>query len=454
MRVLTLLKPYGLSVRPLSSQCLIVVSCLCMHASVVRRYCSVLSISRRALFPDFWNYHYQILVIMCKDGVAIEFKRKIGKRKDSIAVMKRKTLDDVYPQLTGSNPRIPVKGLEGIIVENLAIATQGCMPFLKPGGTLLTIPDDSGFFKVTAGGDIKLQNVGFFNVDKKGVPKQFTFKCLWILANDAPILLNLESAQRRGLNDFLRQLLTVAPILGEKMIRYSEYDLLSEFKTIEREYITLLNSENVAEQEMQDFLEKHGFVLSPLYLDVCPKTITIKPQMQLKEIDRKVDFMLLKEPTLKNYGIKCSAIEIKKPSDKLFTKKGEPSDQLKVGLSQVNDIFGFIKSNPEEAKNRLDIKDATEIVGIVLIGRRKELSGEEAKSLVELNGKNASQKILLYDDLLENIRFVSSVLGKKFRQPVVVIGQKGDSTEDFTGKSSDVIQEAINYLSKRIEGTI
>ncbi|MCJ7561035.1 DUF4263 domain-containing protein [Candidatus Bathyarchaeota archaeon] len=424
------------------------------YLSVIRKYCSVLPISRRALFPDFWNNHYQILAILCEDGVAIEFKRKIGKRKDSIAVIKRKKLDDVYPQLIGSNPRFPAKGSEGIIVENLAIATQSCIPFLQSGGTLLTIPDDGGFLNATAGGDIRLQNVGFFYVDKKGVPKQFTFKCLWILANDSPILLNLEVAQRRGLNDFLRQLLSVEPILGEKMKRYSEHDLLSEFKTIKTEYITLLNSENIAEQEMQDFLEKHGFVLSPLYLNICPKTITIRPQMQIETIDRKVDFVLLKEPTLKNYGIKCSIIEIKKPDDKLFTKKGEPSDQLKVGLTQINDIFEFIRSNPEEAKKLLDIKDATEIVGIVLIGRRKELTGEETKLLIELSGKNASQKILLYDDLLENIRFVAKVLGKKIRQPVVVIGQKGDSTEDFTGKSSDVIQEAINYLSERMKGAI
>lgn len=422
------------------------------YLSIIRRYCSVLPASRRALFPDFWNSSYQILATMCGDGVAIEFKRRISKRKDSITVIRRNVINDVYPQLTGSNPRIPVKGLEGINVGNLAVATQSCMPFLEPGGTLLTIPDDGGFLKATEGGDIKLRNVGFFYVGRRGVPRQFTFKCLWIFANDAPILLNLEMAQRRALNDFLRQLLSVAPILGEKMKRYSEYDLLSEIKTIEREYVTLLSSENIAEQEMQDFLEIHGFVLSPLYLDLCPKTIIIKSQMQLEAIDRKVDFMLLKEPTLKNYGIKCSAIEIKKPSDKLFTKKGKPSDQLKVGLGQIDDIFKFIKSNPEEAKKHLDIKDASEMVGVVLIGRRKELSGDEAKLLIDLNDKDASRKILLYDDLLENISFVSNILGRKFRQPVVVVGQKGDSSEDFTGKSSDVIQEAVNYLSKRIEG--
>jgi hypothetical protein len=91
------------------------------------------------------------------------------------------------------------------------------------------------------------------------------------------------------------------------------------------------------------------------------------------------------------------------------------------------------------------------LIGIVLIGRRKELKTEEVELLIETNRKNPSQKILLYDDLVENIRFTSEMLGKKFRKPVVVVGQKGDSSEDFTGKSSEVIQEAFNYLAKRIK---
>ena len=72
----------------------------------------------------------------------------------------------------------------------------------------------------------------------------------------------------------------------------------TEIDTIKREYITLVNSERIAEQQMQDFLEKHGFILSPFYLNLSPKTITMKPQMELKSINRKVDFILLKEPNL------------------------------------------------------------------------------------------------------------------------------------------------------------
>jgi len=420
------------------------------YLATIRRFCSVLPLTRRVIFPDFWINRYQIVVNIFDDVVAIEFRRRLHKKRDSIKISKRKSLNDVYPRIKGANPRIPIDGLEGIVIKNLAIATESCMPFLQIGGTLLIIPDNASLLRVTGGGDVMIQNVAFFYVDNK-VPKQFTFKSLWIIAKDSPILLNLEDTQKRALKDFLRQLLSEAPILGEKMKRYSEFDLLKEIKAIEREYVNLLNSENVSEQEMQDFFEAHGFVLSPVYLDICPKTIMIKPQMDLKSIGRKVDFILLKEPNIKNFRIKCSVIELKRPQDKIFTKDRKLSHPLKVGLSQIKSVFDFINSNPKEARKTLGINDISDIVGIVLIGRRKDLTKEEAEELLRLNSRNPSIKILLYDDLLENIKFISKILGKKIRQPVVVVGQKGDADEDFTGKSSDVIQEALNYLSKRIQ---
>jgi hypothetical protein len=57
------------------------------YLSVIRRYCSVLPLSRRSSFPDFWFSRYQILAYACEDSIAIEFKRKIGKKIDSVTVM-------------------------------------------------------------------------------------------------------------------------------------------------------------------------------------------------------------------------------------------------------------------------------------------------------------------------------------------------------------------------------
>jgi len=47
------------------------------YLTIVRRFCSVLSSTRRALLPDLWNNHYRIAVYICDDVVAVEFKRRI-----------------------------------------------------------------------------------------------------------------------------------------------------------------------------------------------------------------------------------------------------------------------------------------------------------------------------------------------------------------------------------------
>ncbi len=421
------------------------------YLSTIRRFSSLLPEERKNLLPEFWCYPYKILATICKDGIVIRFKRKISKKLDSIHINSKRSLNDINPKFTGSQVLIPLDGISGIVVEDLAIATESCMPFLESGGTLLKIPDHFGLFRVASGGDIMLNNVGLFYVDRRGVPKQFTFRGTWVIANDSPSLFTTESAQKRGLMDFLQRLVKTGPIMGKKKGRYTEFDIASEIETVEKEYLTLINSDGIDEAEIQKFLEQHKFILSPLYLDISSKTIDIKPQMELPEIPRKVDFILMQEPNLIECKVACTAIEIKKPSHKLFLKNGEMSRPLREGIGQINAILKFVDSNLTEAKKYLPISGKSDLKGIVLIGRKKELSAEDIKSREKFNETNDSIKIVLYDDLLGNIDCVSRVIGKKLRQPAVVVGQAGTEDEDFTGKTGKVIQEAIDFLSKRIE---
>ena len=421
------------------------------YLSTIRQFSSLLPEERRKLLPNFWCHPYRIHATICEDGILIEFRRRISKKVDSIHILHKNSLANINPKFTGSQVFIPIDGLSGIVVEDLAITTESCRRFLKPGGTLLRIPDHFGLFRVTLGGDIMFNNVGFFYLNKKGIPKQFTFRGVWIIANDAPFFFSVEFVQKRGLMDFLRRLVKTGVIIGEKKKRYTEFDMASEIQTIREKYLTLVNSEGIDEPEIQKFLEEHKFILSPLYLDICPKTIVIKPQMELPPIERKVDFVLMQEPNLIDCKIACTAIEIKKPTDKLFLKNGKMSHPLRVGIDQINAIFKFVDSNFSEAKEELSISDKSDLKGIVLIGRKKELSLEDIRNREEFNATNNRLNIVLFDDLLENIECVQRIFGKKIRQPVVVVGQTGAEDEDFTGKTGDVIQEALNFLSKRIE---
>lgn len=421
------------------------------YLSTIRRYSSLIPEERKDLLPEFWSHPYQIRSTICEDGIVIEYRRKISKKVDSIRISHKKSLNNVCPKFTGSQVLFPVDGKRGFGVKDLAITTESCMPFLKPDGTLFQIPDHLGLFKVTSGGDIFFENVGLFYLDRKGTPRQYTIKGMWIIASDSESFFAPESAQKRGLHDFLQRLVKTGAILGEKKKRYTEFDFASEIKNIEREYLVRVNSDNISEHEMQNFLEQHKFIISPLYLDISPKTIDIEPQKVIPSIKRRVDFVLMQEPNFTEYKIDCTAIEIKKPDDRLFLKNGVMSQALNEGIDQILTIFKFVDSNLTKAQKFFPIESKSDLKGIVLIGRKKELIKEDIKRQEEFNRTNPRLKIILFDDLIENIKFVSRVFGTKMHQPAVVVGQAGTEDEDFTGKTGDVIQEAIDFLSKRIE---
>lgn len=422
------------------------------YLSTIRRYSSLLPEERKDLLPIFWFYPSIIRATICKDGIAIEFRRKLkSKKTDSIRVSQKNFLNKINPKFTGLKVLVPADGLKGVVVKDLAITTESCLPFLKPSGTLFKIPNHFGLFRVTSGGDVFFENVGLFYLDRKGTPRQYTFRGMWIIANDSSLFFSIKSAQKRGLQDFIQRLVKTGAILGEKKRRYTEFDFTSEIEQIEREYLTRVNSDNIDELEMQNFLEQHKFIISPLYLDISQQSIDIEPQKGIPSIKRKVDFVLMQEPNFTQYKINCTAIEIKKPVDRLFLKNGEMSQALSVGIDQIFTIFKFVDLNLTEAQKLLPIESKSDLKGIVLIGRKKELTIEDIKRKENFNRTNNRIKIVLFDDLLENIRFVSRVFGKKMQQPAVVVGQAGTEDEDFTGKTGEVIQKAIDFLSKRIE---
>ena len=421
------------------------------YLTSVRRYSSILSEKRKNLLPDFWSYPFQILGTICKDGIVIEFRRRIRKKVNSIRVSKKNSINKIIPILSGSKVLIPANGLNGIVVKDLAITTESCFPFLKPSGTLLIIPDHFGLTKVSSGGDILFENVGIFYLDKKGTPRQFTIQGMWVIANDSPSFFTSENAEKRSFIDFVQRLVKTGAILGKKKKRYTEFNFKPEIETIKKEYINLINSENISEHEMHDFLEKHKYIISPLYLDISPKSIDIIAQKDMSSIKRRVDFILMQEPNFIKYNIFCTVIEIKKPTDKPFLASGEMSQPLKIGIEQILKIIEFVDSDLTEAQRYLPINDRSDIRGIVLIGRKKDLSLEVKKRLEVFNKDNNNIRIMLYDDLLENISFVSNLFGKKLQQPAVIVGQTGSEGEDFTGKTGEVIQKALDYLSKRIE---
>jgi len=431
-----------------------IVEFLRAYLSTIRKFETLLPSHRKGVLPEYVQSRFKIFVTICNDGIAVWFRRAIVKRKDTIKMSTRSSLRNVIPKLSADKNFLPLDGQTNILIKDLAIVTEGFFDSMyargyKMEGTVLKISDTFGILEVKSGADIKLENVLFGFLDKYGKPKQILLKVLWVIASDVPSLFSVAEGKERAQMEFFDRLVTSGPIKGEKMKRYSEADMAREIEDVKRDYISLVFRENAEEPELQQFLEKHPFILSPTYLDVCSGSLDVTPQVRLSRGKRIVDFLLLFEPDFEKARRLATVIEIKRPSHNLFVKKCKNSKPLRVGLQQVEEVFRIIKENPQEA-NKLGLRHSDDISGMVLIGRRSDLNEEEISYLEQINEPRTLIKIDTFDALIENIETVKGFYGVKGRKPVVVVGQEGTSDEDFTGKTGETIQSAIDYLGKRI----
>lgn len=433
-----------------------IVEFLRTYISTMRRFGSLLPNNRKEVLPDYVQFRSKIFVTICTDGIAIWFRRKIGKRRDTIKVSTKRFLRNLIPQLSEDKNMISVlNGAENFVIRNFAIVTQEFFDYMESRGykaerAVLRIPYAFGCLEVKSGADIKLENMLFGYLDRQGKPKQIVLKALWIIANDMPSLFSIAEGKERAQMEFFDRLVKSGPIKGEKMKRYTEANVAREIEDIKKDYVSLISRENAEEPELQQFLENHPFILSPTYLDVHTGSLEITPQARLSEGKRKADFLILFEPDFEKIRRLVTVVELKRPSHKLFVKKSEPSKPLKVGLQQVEMAFKIINENSEEAE-KLGINPSDNIRGMVLIGRYSDLEKKDISHLKELNKASTQIKIVTFDTLIKSIETVMKIYGAKGRVPAVVVGQKGTIDEDFTLKPGESLQEVIDYLEKRIE---
>jgi len=422
------------------------------YLSTLRRFATLLPDHRKDVLPEYIWRRFKISVVMCNDGIAIWFRKAIKKKKDSIKLLQRNSLGNVFPRLSAEKNIFPLKGQRGILVRDLAIVTQQFADSkYKVKGTVLKLSNDLGILSVESGSDLKLENILLGNVDRYGKPRQIVLRGFWVIANDDPSLFSAEEGKEKAQAEFLRRLISSGPIRGNRMKRYSEADLAREIDEVKSSYVSLVSRENAEESELQEFLEEHPFILSPTYLDVCSRSLDVIPQVRMASGKRIVDFLLLFEPDPKEARRLATVVEIKKPSHKLFVRKGECSKDLQEGLQQVEQVFTIVDSGTHEA-SKLGLRKSDKITGMVLIGRRADMEKKELSYLEKLNRARTRTEVVTFDALLENIETVRGFYGLKGRQPVVVVGQEGTCDEDFTGKTGAAIQSAIDYLEKRMKG--
>lgn len=197
--------------------------------------------------------------------------------------------------------------------------------------------------------------------------------------------------------DFLKETRNKIVHDGRIFFRANKSDLECYAKAV-KEYSELIYKPDVEEPELQEFFEKN-----PTLIDLQIEKIFSKKSFGGEGFP---DFIaILHDGTY-------ILIEIEKPTDKLYTKKGHPSAKFSQAEQQVRDYLQWANEEKEFLRKRgLPNISVENTRGLLIIGTRKNLTDKEKVKLTQQNfSSRGSYETKTFDDILmENEQAIKSL---------------------------------------------
>lgn len=156
-------------------------------------------------------------------------------------------------------------------------------------------------------------------------------------------------------------------------------------KEVIREFEKLIDLEK-REEDYQIFLSSNPIFINPLSHEVFNK--------QKLGDDLITDFVI---KTLQNEYL---LVEIEKPQDNIFNKKGDFSAGFTHAYNQVLDFMLWVDENISYAQKKMP--GIVSPNGILIIGRNVELNDKQKLKIRYFNKNSTRIKVYTYDDILEN----------------------------------------------------
>jgi hypothetical protein len=138
------------------------------------------------------------------------------------------------------------------------------------------------------------------------------------------------------------------------------------------------------EREYQTFLERNPVFVEPLAAEVIPQ--------------RKLGIEFVTDFVIRTHDSRYVVVEIEKPQDRIFTLKSDFTAEFTHAVGQVLDFQGWIADNVAYAQKGLPLIEAPH--GIVVIGRRSEMSAGQQAKLRRWLANSRAIAVLTYDDVL------------------------------------------------------
>ena len=151
------------------------------------------------------------------------------------------------------------------------------------------------------------------------------------------------------------------------------------------EYMRLLEQSPVREYVLQTYLTNHPILLNPSYR-------AVHPQFRLGA-EYIADFVV------ETYDGNYVLVEIEKPTDRLYLNNGDPSSALTHAEQQVLNWQSWVRQNVAYLRYESNLV-MSDPEGLVVIGRRSQLNGDERQKLAERNRSlRGHLKIVTFDTL-------------------------------------------------------
>jgi hypothetical protein len=158
------------------------------------------------------------------------------------------------------------------------------------------------------------------------------------------------------------------PLVGKLTLDQIQKDI--------RKYEKLLNKP-ATEHHIHEFLAEHSYFFNTLIrlYGVSPLYSKVKLGSNFE-----VDFAYF---DTSSYGPEWELIEIESPKQKLFNKNGDPSAALTHAIRQLEEWHSWVHENLDYARKLMPYIEYP--MGYIFMGRRKDLTMDDAKRLKRLN---------------------------------------------------------------------
>ena len=370
--------------------------------------------SKKQFFPDFYKNTGTLLIFPGKDGLVSvcfskdfkfeepQFNSWLSKPKDwsgpFISTVKTNlsskfSITDWVQLFTGNGIKI---SLDKHVPNNIQV--NGKFPKFPPlmthdpktnkhyPTTLFVIDVPSGSLENFG---LTLRDVKIEEVESGRLIIPFLWREIDIWGAESLRKLDMEEAKLRASRELGSVLAGLNLGISKENLSSNPINpVLSSFKSILSEYLTLLDSENLKEPDLQNFLNQNPILLSPSYLRIHP---------QAKLGAEYITDFIIEEPS---HSI---LVEIENSNHNLFLQNNDLSAPLRHALKQISDWRQWLRKNSRYASESLGINNIdSDSPALVIIGRKKSLSSKNLEDLSAISKDyHYHTQVLTYDDVYE-----------------------------------------------------